>query len=108
MGYGTFCLTDVNENSLGNDWSIWIYIEKKKHFGISLEKSFPDHEKDDDQQYAPPTCVYLCLRLHKLLTSCSTGIGSWYNKKYLEKNEKSWWGNEFESKTIQWYELRGI
>ena len=68
------------------------FILKKKHFSISLEKKFPrslTFKKDDDQQYAPPTCVYLCLRLHKLLTSCSTGIGSWYNKKYLEKNEKS-------------------
>ena len=24
----TFCLTDVNDNSLGNDWSNWIYLIK--------------------------------------------------------------------------------
>ena len=58
---------------------------------MSSKKMFPrpwTFKKGNDQQYAPPTCVYLCLRLHKLLTSCSTGIGSWYNKKYLKKKEK--------------------
>lgn len=36
---------------------------------------------------SPPTCVYLCLTSHRLLTNCSTGIGSWYKRRYLRKNK---------------------